>query len=56
MLPAGWVERLPVGAAVGRLRSWLGPTVLHDLDTRFSHGLLTIRIPKRTGNRTPASP
>lgn len=25
MLPTGWVERLPVGAFVGRLRSWLGP-------------------------------
>jgi HSP20 family molecular chaperone IbpA len=25
MLPAGWVERLPVGVFVGRLRSWLEP-------------------------------
>lgn len=148
MLPAGWIERLPVGALVGRLRSWLGPSAgvgtlslpdfhdvsfglwsptldlceyarefvirmelaglepeqvlvrcqggiltvsgtreearevgeigfplrerrfgsfsrsirlppdaaLHDLDTRFSHGLLTIRIPKRTGYPAPGFP
>lgn len=25
MLPAGWVERLPVGAFMGRLRAWFEP-------------------------------